>query len=1048
MRTRTSFWAFLVIFSAGASLACQAQTLVQVDWSGTTGNQNWHAGSNWVGGVVPNTPAPDPSLQIASLVGNLGAGLTVDLGAADARIAQLRLGSLTGAVTTNVTSTGVGRLVFQNSDISPITPTEDADFDNNGQVNGRDFLIWQRGFGVTSAENINGRGDANGDFVVNGADLAIWKGQYGLGAGLFRIGAPGIESTGTSGTTNVISSPIHILNERLAIAGSRDLTISGNISYEGDVAGDGTSNAGLAALTAGQTVTLTGNIALTNSDVGAPTLGAASDFYLNTDTTAQGRLVVDGVISGDGDLFVGINANGISLPMASTVLNNANTHSGGTTAARGNLVLGNNAALGTGAYRVDGPANQYGYNMISTDDTRVLNNDITLAAWQTVKGDSSLELSGAIQQTNNRGFVNLLPAPKTLTLSGRINIWEELESPESVERRLVIDGTGTTIISGIIRNDPVDFEPIDPNLRAIGKTGTGVLVLAMDTVGDNNHSGPEIVSMGNFHYATNNALNVHPSAKIQSNGGAVGVDDHPVGQNLATNSAFLNLIDPGSTGGLMLSATEDAATNLDFTSGPLANASKMSVAAPETGISYTGTITPASNTYRLGGGSGTLTLPNAQLNGANSLEVKNGGVVRLLGDNTYSGATVIKSKYSSTGQEQAAADESSDAPSQFYDRLVSPILEVDNLANGGVASSIGTSGSGAENLKLQGATLRYVGAGDTTDRLFTIGTGGGKLDSSGTGPIVFTNSGAIGVPDVADLIGTLDDVGGNPDVIVNVNDTSDVIVGMAVSDPDAGGPIAFACGGGSTKNCIQPGTTVAGVSGSSIGISKPFGFVLKSNTRIVLGTVARTLTLTGTNNQANILSGVIANSPKGGVVNIVKQGTGTWLLEGLNTSTGTTTVEAGTLGGNGGVGGALTVNGGAMFAPGGTGASAIGDFSVGGSFTLKSGAILAMQLGGTTAGSYDFLSVTGAATLSGVLNLSTVSFSPATGNQFTLLTAAGGITDSGLTITGLAGFTKSIVGNSLVLTKTAALSALTSVPEPSALVLMSLAVVMFGGRRK
>jgi autotransporter-associated beta strand protein len=208
------------------------------------------------------------------------------------------------------------------------------------------------------------------------------------------------------------------------------------------------------------------------------------------------------------------------------------------------------------------------------------------------------------------------------------------------------------------------------------------------------------------------------------------------------------------------------------------------------------------------------------------------------------------------------------------------------------------------------------------------------------------------------------------------------------------------------------------------------------------------LTLAGSNAQANILTPVVSDSVKGSVVGITKQGTGTWYLDGANTNTGPTIVEAGTLGGNGGVGGALTVNSGATFAPGAAGATTIGDFSVAGAFTLSTGAVLGIQLGGTASGSYDVLNVTGAATLSGSINLSAVSFAPAIGNAFTVLTAAGGITDAGLTITGLTGFTKSIVGNSLILTKTAALTALATVPEPSSLVLVGLAIACCGFRRK
>lgn len=54
---------------------------------------------------------------------------------------------------------------------------EDADFDGDGDVDGRDFLIWQRGFGSTGQEN-NSLGDANGDGDINEADLAIWQSQY------------------------------------------------------------------------------------------------------------------------------------------------------------------------------------------------------------------------------------------------------------------------------------------------------------------------------------------------------------------------------------------------------------------------------------------------------------------------------------------------------------------------------------------------------------------------------------------------------------------------------------------------------------------------------------------------------------------------------------------------------------------------------------------------------------------------------------------------------------------------------------------------------
>lgn len=68
------------------------------------------------------------------------------------------------------------------------------------------------------------------------------------------------------------------------------------------------------------------------------------------------------------------------------------------------------------------------------------------------------------------------------------------------------------------------------------------------------------------------------------------------------------------------------------------------------------------------------------------------------------------------------------------------VLEVTKLDNGGSASSIGNSSNAAANLVINGSTVRYTGAGDSTDRSFTIGTGGATLESSGTGAVNFTST--------------------------------------------------------------------------------------------------------------------------------------------------------------------------------------------------------------------------------------------------------------------------------------------------------------------
>ncbi len=53
-----------------------------------------------------------------------------------------------------------------------------ADFDNDGDVDGRDFFHWQRGFGTPFPTAVKQDGDADSDYDVDGDDLTVWQLQY------------------------------------------------------------------------------------------------------------------------------------------------------------------------------------------------------------------------------------------------------------------------------------------------------------------------------------------------------------------------------------------------------------------------------------------------------------------------------------------------------------------------------------------------------------------------------------------------------------------------------------------------------------------------------------------------------------------------------------------------------------------------------------------------------------------------------------------------------------------------------------------------------
>lgn len=78
---------------------------------------------------------------------------------------------------TAATDGGSEAFAFDNIVINGITilTAENADFDQDGDIDGQDFLAWQRGLGNGSTL---GEGDANGDGEVDELDLAVWQSQY------------------------------------------------------------------------------------------------------------------------------------------------------------------------------------------------------------------------------------------------------------------------------------------------------------------------------------------------------------------------------------------------------------------------------------------------------------------------------------------------------------------------------------------------------------------------------------------------------------------------------------------------------------------------------------------------------------------------------------------------------------------------------------------------------------------------------------------------------------------------------------------------------
>jgi len=445
---------------------------------------------------------------------------------------------------------------------------------------------------------------------------------------------------------------------------------------------------------------------------------------------------------------------------------------------------------------------------------------------------------------------------------------------------------------------------------SLTKLGQGRLVLG----GAGAYSGPTFVNGGLLELQSSVAIAASPYLSVSA-GGAAGVQT-----GSTSDAGFLNhlVLAPQQAGAFALAAS-DANINIDYTgtvagafnmaqpvAGNSASLAGMSLGALSSGLTYTGTITPASNRYQLGGG-GALTV--AQTSAAsvplvdgslpNSVLIENGGSVILPTTNTYTGSTTIQGNLITTNPLTGAT------------ALQTSVLQVSFLGDPGSAdgSSIGNSDpTNTANLVINGGTLRYSGGGDISSRLFTIGTLGATVDSSGSGALNLSNTSAEAFS--ASSSTTLGLTGSN---------SNNNVLSATLADPASGQLALIKSGSGfwniSGANTYSGGTTInAGTlqlgNASALGApaaplsiaagaildlnaqSVSFGLLTGSGTINNSGGGTPTITV-GLGNVSGTFAGLIQNGT--GLINLVKVGSGTITLSGTGLYTGGTSINAGTL---------------------------------------------------------------------------------------------------------------------------------------------------------
>lgn len=364
------------------------------------------------------------------------------------------------------------------------------------------------------------------------------------------------------------------------------------------------------------------------------------------------------------------------------------------------------------------------------------------------------------------------------------------------------------------------------------------------------------------------------------------------------------------------------------------------------------------------------------------------------------------------------------------------------LTNAGTLAIGGNSSHGAATLYL-GADTLLAGAGTTV-----LSTSNGYAGSINTGGYTLTIGNAQTVRGTGTLTGSF------------VNQGTVVADGSLALTLYNGAPKTFDNRAGLVQVAnnatlsVSSGTLLGGtVQGLGTG-SKLTGGTYQDVA--LTGTLAvapgSTVTAAGTLTNDGRLT-VAGNASYGSstlalAADTVLSGTGqTWLTTSgsyggrINTGAYTLTLAHGAmLGGSGTVTGTLASHG--TLAPAGN-EMGIGKLTLAGNLTLGDDALLAIDAAGLTQGSlYDWLAVSGNASLDGAVQLDFGSFSAKVGDSFTFLTFAGTRTGSFDTVNAT-GYQLSLSYGAHDVTAT--VTAITPVPEPGTWALMTAGLLAVGG---
>lgn len=730
------------------------------------------------------------------------------------------------------------------------------------------------------------------------------------------------------------------------------LTFAGQITSPDDA---GLTKAGPGALIlahaandyVGATTINGGTLVITTlSDGGiASSIGAASSDAANIVLAGGTLAYAGGTTSTNREMTLGTGGGGINVTMGSTTLTVSGVLTGTslTKSGAGTLVLSgantytNGNTVSQGILRA-GAANVFSGSMqIDPGASLDLNNFDNSVARLNGGGNVSLG-SGTLTVTSGGTFTGVISGSGGLTRAGTNQFVLNLNGCNNTY-------TGTTTITSATMLT-VDCLTNGGQPSSIGAS--------------TNSSGSLVFSNGSLNY-TGGSVTTDRGFTLSTGGGTIRVNDTATVLEFTGAIAGSTQLRKEGAGTLVLSGTHTGSGGTRIYNGTVRAGSTTAIGSGAFTLDNTAGVLLDLNgydndvAYIIGGGTtgGTIDLGGATLTintGASLANATYAGIITGAGGLIKNGTASSHIQYLSS----CASDYSG------VTQITGGVLAINCLGNGGSASSIGSSSADASNLVLNGGTLQYRGAGGSTDRRFTLGSStASTLDASGTGAIVFANTAgltfsspnanqtlnlggtsnhdnvlAAQITDNGTGVTRLTKADAGTWILTNPNSTytgittvSGGVLGVGkLSDGGVASSIGassaaasnLVIGNGSTLRYTGAGDTTNRLFTLSSGVT----YIESSGTGAIEFTdsgpvtlqgnnLARTIALGGTNTGNNILAGSIGNAGSG-VTSLVKNDSGTWILTGNHSYSGSTNINGGLLViGNGGTSGSIasdTVN--------------------------------------------------------------------------------------------------------------------------------------------